>query len=71
MAPRALETAKVEGDPQTYEDHNVHAVYDEIAAHFSSTRYKVSLPEDQNSNFPRSTFVRAAMACNRQLHLQS
>ncbi|KAF4614753.1 hypothetical protein D9613_003253 [Agrocybe pediades] len=40
MAPRALAAAKVEGDPQTYEDQNVHAVYDEIAAHFSSTRYK-------------------------------
>ncbi|KAI0636900.1 S-adenosyl-L-methionine-dependent methyltransferase [Trametes polyzona] len=27
-------------DPQTYEDVHVHAVYDEIAPHFSSTRYK-------------------------------
>ncbi|KAF8911166.1 hypothetical protein CPB84DRAFT_1842412 [Gymnopilus junonius] len=40
MPPRALEVAKVEGRPETYEDQNVHAVYDEIAAHFSSTRYK-------------------------------
>lgn len=41
MAPRPLEIANVEGDPETYEDQNVHAVYDEIASHFSSTRYKV------------------------------
>lgn len=41
MAPRPLEVAKVEGDPETYEDQNVHAIYDEIASHFSSTRYKV------------------------------
>ncbi|KAI0748183.1 S-adenosyl-L-methionine-dependent methyltransferase [Daedaleopsis nitida] len=27
-------------DPQAYEDAHVHAVYDEIAPHFSSTRYK-------------------------------
>ncbi|KAI0831372.1 S-adenosyl-L-methionine-dependent methyltransferase [Trametes gibbosa] len=27
-------------DPQNYEDLHVHAVYDEIAPHFSSTRYK-------------------------------
>ncbi|KAK2460617.1 hypothetical protein APHAL10511_007087 [Amanita phalloides] len=30
----------VHDDPETYEDINVHAVYDEIAAHFSATRYK-------------------------------
>ncbi|KAH9484025.1 tRNA (carboxymethyluridine(34)-5-O)-methyltransferase [Psilocybe cubensis] len=40
MTLRALEAAKVEGDPQTYEDQNVHAIYNEIASHFSSTRYK-------------------------------
>ena len=28
-------------NPQVYEDVHVHAVYDEIAPHFSSTRYKV------------------------------
>ncbi|KAI0709309.1 S-adenosyl-L-methionine-dependent methyltransferase [Earliella scabrosa] len=27
-------------DPQTYEDVHVHSVYDEIAPHFSNTRYK-------------------------------
>lgn len=27
-------------DPQAYEDQHVHAVYDHIASHFSSTRYK-------------------------------
>ncbi|KDR81845.1 hypothetical protein GALMADRAFT_221716 [Galerina marginata CBS 339.88] len=40
MPPRALEAAKIEGAPETYEDQNVHAIYDEIAVHFSSTRYK-------------------------------
>ncbi|KAL0071485.1 tRNA methyltransferase, has a role in tRNA modification [Marasmius tenuissimus] len=28
------------GDPQDYEDTHVHAVYEQIASHFSSTRYK-------------------------------
>jgi len=41
MAP-FLETATVEGNPEEYEEHNVHAIYDTIATHFSSTRYKVS-----------------------------
>ena len=29
------------GDAESYEEENVHAVYEEIATHFSSTRYKV------------------------------
>ncbi|KAG6333957.1 hypothetical protein ID866_5125 [Astraeus odoratus] len=33
-------TAVVDGDHQAYEDQHVHAVYDQIASHFSSTRYK-------------------------------
>lgn len=44
MAPRMLQSATVEGDPGAYEDQNVHAIYEEIASHFSSTRYKVNLP---------------------------
>ncbi|KAG6868272.1 hypothetical protein C0993_005557 [Termitomyces sp. T159_Od127] len=40
MAPKVLESALVSEDPQSYENENVHAVYDEIASHFSSTRYK-------------------------------
>lgn len=28
-------------DPQVHEDEHVHAVYEQIASHFSSTRYKV------------------------------
>ncbi|KAG5639529.1 hypothetical protein H0H81_000674 [Sphagnurus paluster] len=40
MAPKAVVPAVVDCDPQTYEDKNVHAIYDEIASHFSSTRYK-------------------------------
>ena len=30
-----------ETDPEAYETRHVHDVYNEIAAHFSSTRYKV------------------------------
>jgi len=41
MAP-VLETVTVEGKPEEYEECNVHAIYDAIATHFSSTRYKVS-----------------------------
>ncbi|GLB35413.1 putative component of the Mediator complex, a coactivator involved in the regulated transcription of nearly all RNA polymerase II-dependent genes [Lyophyllum shimeji] len=40
MAPKAVAPAIVDGDPQTYENENVHAIYDKIASHFSSTRYK-------------------------------
>jgi len=41
MAPRPLQAASVDCQkPEIYEDRNVHAIYDDIAAHFSSTRYK-------------------------------
>jgi len=40
MAPRNVATVIIGEDPQIYEDKNVHAIYDEIATHFSSTRYK-------------------------------
>jgi len=70
MAPRALEAAKVEGDPQTYEDQNVHAIYDEIAAHFSSTRYKVRFYRYlRRKKF--STSGKIALAYNRQILIQS
>ena len=39
---RTVTKAVVAGDPQEYENENVQAVYDQIAPHFSSTRYKVS-----------------------------
>lgn len=39
--PTVKATTVSADDPQTYEDAHVHAVYDEIAPHFSSTRYKV------------------------------
>ncbi|KAG9318719.1 hypothetical protein JVU11DRAFT_818 [Chiua virens] len=32
--------ASIDGDLKAYEDQHVHAVYDQIATHFSSTRYK-------------------------------
>ncbi|KAH9951220.1 S-adenosyl-L-methionine-dependent methyltransferase [Amylocystis lapponica] len=40
MPATAVTAAAVSDDPQVYEDEHVHAVYDEIAPHFSSTRYK-------------------------------
>jgi len=39
MAPQVTATI-VDDDPQGYESKHVHAVYEEIAPHFSSTRYK-------------------------------
>ncbi|RPD66208.1 S-adenosyl-L-methionine-dependent methyltransferase [Lentinus tigrinus ALCF2SS1-7] len=38
--PEVKPTTVASENPQTYEDVHVHAVYDEIAPHFSSTRYK-------------------------------
>jgi len=37
---KSVAPASVAGDLQAYEDQHVHAVYDQIATHFSSTRYK-------------------------------
>ncbi|KAH9926163.1 uncharacterized protein B0H18DRAFT_1211172, partial [Fomitopsis serialis] len=39
-AATAVKAVTVSDDPQVYEDAHVHSVYDEIAPHFSSTRYK-------------------------------
>ncbi|KAI0797936.1 S-adenosyl-L-methionine-dependent methyltransferase [Abortiporus biennis] len=39
--PKAVTATSIDtSDPQTYEDQHVHSVYDQIAPHFSSTRYK-------------------------------
>ncbi|PFH52446.1 hypothetical protein AMATHDRAFT_74238 [Amanita thiersii Skay4041] len=38
--PKDVALAVVDGDPEAYETDNVHIIYDEIASHFSSTRYK-------------------------------
>ncbi|RXW21118.1 hypothetical protein EST38_g4736 [Candolleomyces aberdarensis] len=42
MPPRALEAVRIESneDPADFEAKNVHEIYDAIASHFSSTRYK-------------------------------
>jgi tRNA (uracil-5-)-methyltransferase TRM9 len=42
MTSRAVAAAIIDEDPHVYEEKHVHAVYEEIAPHFSSTRYKVS-----------------------------
>lgn len=42
MTPKALEAVTVETEnPADFESQNVHNIYDAIASHFSSTRYKV------------------------------
>lgn len=41
--PRNVTTAIIAGDPQLHEIQHVHTVYDQIASHFSSTRYKAWL----------------------------
>jgi hypothetical protein len=41
MPPEVAATV-VDDNPETYEERHVHAVYDHIASHFSSTRYKVA-----------------------------
>ncbi|KAJ8598002.1 hypothetical protein M405DRAFT_855277 [Rhizopogon salebrosus TDB-379] len=38
---KPVKSVAVVDDPQIHEDQYVHAVYDKIASHFSSTRYKV------------------------------
>ncbi|KAL1755971.1 hypothetical protein FB107DRAFT_290394 [Schizophyllum commune] len=40
MFSRKVQPTQVSGVPQDFEKDHVHAVYDEIASHFSSTRYK-------------------------------
>ncbi|KAJ3735447.1 S-adenosyl-L-methionine-dependent methyltransferase [Lentinula guzmanii] len=40
MAPPSVTSATVSANPLTYEDTHVHAIYEQIAPHFSSTRYK-------------------------------
>ncbi|KAJ7685061.1 S-adenosyl-L-methionine-dependent methyltransferase [Mycena polygramma] len=40
MAPAVTATAVDTGVPEAYEETHVHQVYDHIASHFSSTRYK-------------------------------
>jgi tRNA (uracil-5-)-methyltransferase TRM9 len=41
MPLKAVTEVTIDIDPATYETQNVHAIYDTIASHFSSTRYKV------------------------------
>ncbi|KAJ3906444.1 hypothetical protein F5879DRAFT_1069556 [Lentinula edodes] len=40
MAPRSVTSATISEDPLAYEEKHVHSVYEQIAPHFSSTRYK-------------------------------
>lgn len=47
MAPKVTATT-VDEEPQAYEDKHVHAVYDEIASHFSATRYKASFGANES-----------------------
>jgi len=40
MPPKTVTPVYITGDPQAHENLHVHAVYDQIAPHFSATRYK-------------------------------
>jgi hypothetical protein len=66
MAPRVLEAAKVVGEPDEFEYRNVHTIYDEIAPHFSSTRYKVSMMTMKYFPVGPFNFVRVAVAYHRE-----
>lgn len=46
MPPKSVTLAQISGDPQAHENLYVHAVYDQIAFHFSATRYKVSAEKE-------------------------
>ncbi len=39
--PSEVTATVVDDSPDAYEQRHVHTVYDQIASHFSSTRYKV------------------------------
>ena len=43
MADVGMDKLAADCDEQAYEDKHVHQVYEQIAPHFSSTRYKVRL----------------------------
>jgi hypothetical protein len=44
MPSSEVTTAIVDDHPEAYEERHVHVVYNQIASHFSSTRYKVAKP---------------------------
>jgi hypothetical protein len=60
--PKTVTPAQIEDDPQAHEDQHVHAVYDKIASHFSSTRYKVSFSISEVSHFKFLSLNCKAMA---------
>lgn len=41
-----------QADSEQYEDVYVHRVYEQIASHFSSTRYKVIFPDRKDIGLP-------------------
>jgi hypothetical protein len=66
-SPRAVVSApKISGNAEDYENEHVHGVYDEIASHFSSTRYKV-----RSVNIKTSQPIKRvlALAYYRQIYL--
>lgn len=45
-------------DPQAHEDEHVHGVYEQIASHFASTRYKVFVfPHEQLTSLPNKALA--------------
>ena len=50
MVSQSVRTGE-DRDPQAYENEHVHQVYEQIAPHFSSTRYKVMWSRGLNFKF--------------------
>lgn len=68
MNSRAVTATVVNNDPCNYEEENVHAVYDEIASHFSSTRYKVSSNNTTPLMATTTKYPGLAMAHHRSVY---
>jgi hypothetical protein len=68
MSSRAVAETVVDDNPSDYEEKNVHAVYDEIASHFSSTRYKV---RPDNTVLLITTTPSLAVAHHRSVYFES
>lgn len=60
MSSNKVTAAVIPSDtsPQAHEDEHVHAVYEQIASHFSSTRYKVfAYPREEATNLPNEALA--------------
>jgi len=63
---KTVTAAVIDSNPTEYEEQHVHAVYDQIASHFSSTRYKARKSSLEETDSPLLILL-LAMAHYRQL----